>query len=148
MKAVKRYPLAALIEASGLSEAALGRLVGMSGTTLTTARRIGLIEAAADRYAIRAGLHPFLVWQDWLEDLTVPCAECERPFIPRTRRHRFCMTACKNRQQNRNWYRMRYSTDPQFAEAERVRRAAAYVECAEYEKARERRRRAAKRTVA
>lgn len=58
----RRYDLASLLEATGLSEAALGRLVGLSGSTLKNARERGLTMEAADRYAVRAGLHPFEVW--------------------------------------------------------------------------------------
>lgn len=60
----RRYPLSALVEASGLSEAALARRVGLSGSTLKNAREVGLLERSADRYAVRAGLHPWTVWPE------------------------------------------------------------------------------------
>ena len=59
------YPLEALVTASGMTEAALARRVGMSGTLLKNARTYGLREEAADRFAIRAGFHPCEVWDDW-----------------------------------------------------------------------------------
>lgn len=65
---MRRYPLDALAAAAGMSEAALGRAVGLSGSTLKKAREWGLVADAADRYAIRAGLHPAEVWPTWLDD--------------------------------------------------------------------------------
>ena len=96
MGEAKRYALAALVEAAGMSEAELGRRVGLSGSSLTKARRDGLIESAADRYACRAGLVPWLVWSDWLEDLSVECAAedcCER-FVPARKGHVYHSQAC------------------------------------------------------
>jgi lambda repressor-like predicted transcriptional regulator len=108
------YPLEALVAASGLSEAALARRVGLSGTTLKNARVRGLREDAADRYAIRAGLVPWLVWSDWLEDTEVECADerCQARFVPSRVGHRFCSRRCQQRFNRRE----RYRSDPDFAE--------------------------------
>ena len=65
---MRRYSYAALAACAGLSENQLALHVRMSGTTLADVRRNGLTELAADRYAIRAGLHPAEVWPDWLQD--------------------------------------------------------------------------------
>jgi uncharacterized Zn finger protein (UPF0148 family) len=101
----RRYPLSSLVEASGLTEAAFGRSVGLSGSTLKKARTSGLTESAADRYATRAGLHPFEVWEDWgLE----PCPECGTPFAPLRKGHTYCTTRCTKRV----WARDRYRNDP------------------------------------
>lgn len=86
---VRRYPLAALVDASGLSEAALGRAVGLSGTTLKNARVRGFLEASADRYAVRAGFHPAEVWPDFGCE---PCA-LERVFVA-TRRGLLLQPGC------------------------------------------------------
>lgn len=59
-----RYPLADLVAATGLTEAALARDIGLSGTTLKNARENGFSASSADRYAVRAGLHPFEVWPE------------------------------------------------------------------------------------
>lgn len=59
------YPLEALVAASGLSEAAMARRCGLSGTTLKNARANGLRDDAADRHAVRLGFHPSEVWSDW-----------------------------------------------------------------------------------
>jgi hypothetical protein len=121
----KRYPLSALVEACGLSEAATARLCGLSGSTLQNARRHGLIEKSADRYACRAGLVPWLIWSDWLDDLEVECANdrCETRFVPSRKGHRFCTTDCYGRQYDRDKARERYRADAEFAAAERARAA-------------------------
>lgn len=83
---MRRYPLAALVEASGLTEAEFGRRVGLSGTTLVKARSDGFVESAADRYACRAGFHPSQVWPDFAHD---ECAleDCRELFRPRRAGH-------------------------------------------------------------
>jgi len=92
----RRYPLQALVDASGLGEDALRRRVGLSGTMLQRAREMGLTDKAADRYAVRVGLHPFEVWPEMvdhgIEDAAVECAErsCSERFIPTRKGHRFC----------------------------------------------------------
>lgn len=126
----RRYPLRALVVASGLTEAALGRRVGLSGSTLKHVRVNGLAERSADRYAVRAGLHPFEVWPEMVEhhqaDATVECAagDCSVRFIPTRKSHRYHSTTCFQREYKRERYRTRYATDPEFraAELERSRR--------------------------
>lgn len=127
-----RYALAPLVEAAGMSEAELGRTVGLSGSSLTKARRDGLIESAADRYAVRAGLVPWLVWSDWLEDLSVSCEECAAMFVPARKSQRFCAPECQQRNQKRRWYRRRYQDDPTFRARENARSRAYQTEYAEH----------------
>lgn len=93
-----RYPLVALVEASGLSETALARRVGWSGTTLRGVRDGGLTERMADRSAVRLGLVPWLIWPTWLIDAEVDCANdrCDRRFVPVVGHQRFCRAACRN----------------------------------------------------
>jgi hypothetical protein len=82
-----RYPLQALVAASGLTEAELGRRVGLSGSTLKHVREHGLAERSADRYAVRAGMVPSAVWPELLEqaiaDVTRECAssDCTNTFL-------------------------------------------------------------------
>lgn len=68
-----RYPLEALRDAMGApSLNAMGQQLGVAGTTLHDYRDRGLTSKVADRLAIRAGLHPALVWDTWIDDsLTV-----------------------------------------------------------------------------
>lgn len=124
------YPLQSLVSASGLSEAALARRVGLSGTTLKRAREVGLREDAADRYACRAGLTPLEVWPDWGH---VDCAVdgCEVSFVPVRKGHRCCSERCSKIL----YKRTRYRSDPEFAESERQKRRTYYQECIEYERA-------------
>lgn len=146
----RRYPLQALVSASGLSEAALGRKIGLTGTPLIKARELGLVEARADRAAVLCGLTPWLVWPEWLEDAEVECAErsCTNRFVPSRKGHRFCSKRCCNREVQRERFRLLYATDPAFAERERQRRLQGYAECADYERARQRRYRQRKKAAA
>lgn len=88
-----RYPLGALVAVSGLTEAALARKVGLSGTTLKAARHRGLTEEAADRYATRAGFHPVAVWPNHGH---VKCEldACPAMFLPTRDGHRFHTQLC------------------------------------------------------
>lgn len=131
-----RYPLAALVEASGLSEAALARKVGLSGSTLKQARTVGLLEASADRYAVRAGLVPWVVWSDWLDDVAEPCVECGERFMPARKGHVYCSRKCSTRAGQRR----RYRADPVRAAKAREHARRYYEECAEYKKAQMRQR--------
>lgn len=114
---MRRYPLSALVEASGLSETALARQVGLSGSTLKQARSRGLVEAAADRYAVRIGFHPTMVWSDWGQ---IPCGNerCEQSFVPTRRRHFYCSTSCQRRVADRR-SKAKVRQDPDRREAER-----------------------------
>lgn len=123
----RRYPLDALVSASGMSEAALARKVGMDRTTLRRAREHGLVETAADRFAIRAGFVPWLVWTDWLEELAQPCADvsCERPFVPARRNQIYCSPKCARRVTSRNYARRKYQNDPEHRQR-KLERTRAY----------------------
>jgi hypothetical protein len=140
---MKRYPLAGLVDAVGLSEAATARMVGLSGSTLKQAREHGFQEKAADRYAVRAGLVPWLIWSDWLDDCEIPCPECETRFVPSRKSHRFCTRGCYQRRYKRDLYRERYASDPEFRAAQREKsatyrestRAAAKIKNAAYYRA-------------
>lgn len=104
-----RYPLQALVAASGLTEAELGRRVGLSGSTLKHVREHGLAERSADRYAVRAGMVPSAVWPELLEqaiaDVTRECAssDCTNTFLLDVggkggTRRRYCSATCKSRE--------------------------------------------------
>lgn len=57
-----RWPLTALLSASGLSRHTMGSQLRLAGHTLRTASRRGLSDLQADRWAVRLGLHPAEVW--------------------------------------------------------------------------------------
>lgn len=141
----RRYPLAALCAALGLSEAATALEVGLSGTTLKRAREWGLTADAAERYAVRAGFTPGGVWPQFLDDefaeLSVVCADekCDERFIPVRKGHRFHSPTCRTRHNMRLWQREKYQNDPEFAEADRARARAYYEECKPYVRARQNR---------
>lgn len=95
----RRFALQALLDVSGLTEAALSRKVGLSGSTLKRARSLGLVEEAADRYAVRAGLLPWLVWPEWMEASieasSIACAGCDIAFLPARPTQRYCSEPCR-----------------------------------------------------
>lgn len=128
----RRFSLQALVSASGLTEAALGRKVGLSGSTLKSARSRGLTESAADRYACRAGLMPWEVWPEWLPEARVQCAasDCAELFLPRDSRHLYHSPTCRQREKMRRYratehgaatvraVRRRYLSDPKVRKHE------------------------------
>ena len=124
---MRRYPLSALVEASGLSEAALGRAVGLSGTTLVQAREVGLVESAADRYAVRAGIPTLLVWPDFGQ---VECAaeDCTILFAPHRKGHKYCSARCRNRVS----HRIQYATNPARRAMQQAGARRYYQEAGEY----------------
>lgn len=152
---MRRYPLAPLVEASGLGEHDLARRVGLSGSTLKKARLEGLVESAADRYAIRAGFHPYTIWPEMLDHVLEDvggrqCAAdgCDNPVEPPARApHKlYCSRKCAKRERMR-----RYRATPAGAAANRRHRNAYYEENRGYElalKKREREERARRRNAA
>lgn len=63
------YPFEALREAMACQTPGdVGRRLGVSGRDLYDAVDHGLSDVLADRWAIRAGLHPELVWPGWTDD--------------------------------------------------------------------------------
>jgi hypothetical protein len=72
-----RWPVEPLMAALGITYPAhLAEACGMSGTTLRKVLEHGLSDLQADRYALRNGLHPAIVWgprwDDWaLEHLPI-----------------------------------------------------------------------------
>ena len=62
-----RWPLAPLRVAAGATtNAALARSLGVSVRTVWRWHHHGLTDTQADHAAIALGLHPAIVWPDWL----------------------------------------------------------------------------------
>lgn len=143
---VKRYPLQPLLDALAMSSAQLNTQVRMNRDSYRVVRDRGLTESMADRLCIRFGLHPLLVWPDWLDAASVLCAdeECSERFVASRRGQRFCWTPdCKRRRQarmERERRRLRYATDPEYAEKRRAERRAYYAANRRAEKVKRRRR--------
>lgn len=57
-----RWPLQPLLDACGYGRRHLAHHVGVSSAHILRAGRRGLTDTEADEWAIRAGLHPALVW--------------------------------------------------------------------------------------
>ena len=67
VEAAQRWPLAPLLDASGLTRLWLAHHLGVSGETLKRAARDGLTDTEADRWATRLGFHPVAIWGwDWI----------------------------------------------------------------------------------
>lgn len=134
------YPLQALAEVAGVEFRSLGRLLGLSGSSWPVVRDRGATMDAAERYAVRLGLHPFSVWPEMADEaaarVSKPCVECGEPFIPTRKGHRFCSHNCRERRRMRK----KYQSDPVWREQRLAGRRAYYEECADYEKAQEKRR--------
>jgi hypothetical protein len=63
----RRWPLDSLSAAADTTtNAALARSLGVNVRTVWRWHRHGLTDAQADHAAIALGLHPALVWPDWL----------------------------------------------------------------------------------
>jgi len=60
-----RFPLAPLLAMLELSQSQLSNMYGVGGQSLKRWRECGLTVEAADRLAVRAGLHPAEVWPEW-----------------------------------------------------------------------------------
>lgn len=148
-----RYPFAALAAALDLPEWRAAKHLSLSGSTEQEYRTRGLTWRVADRLAVKAGFHPAHIWPEWTDhaiaDLDVEpddrptCEECDEPFEPTNRRQRFCHRRCASRR----WQRQKYASDPEWRSEQIEARRQRYVECRDYETARERRRRAANKTV-
>jgi hypothetical protein len=132
-----RYPLEDLVAASGLTEHGLAKRVGLKGTSLRRAREMGLTADAADRYAVRAGLHPLTVWPSMVEEAKVECAaeDCPARFVPSRQGHRYCTPTCRERVGERR----RYQSNPERAARKREARRRYYEEAGDYERAQRRR---------
>lgn len=115
----RRYPLEPLAAAMGVPLSSLGRLLGMSGSTWKQSRDDGVTELVADRLAVKAGLHPFVVWPEMVDHQV----EDERA------RRRAVAAAAERR---------RYHSDPVKRARKNAARRAYYEEYGEYERARER----------
>jgi len=134
--AARRYPLAPLLEASGMTITALNRRLPMGGEVYRLAKSKGLTPLIAERYAILIGLHPATIWESWAEDefeeLSKECRECGERFIRRPDAL-FCSRLCGNRHRQRVYWRKKYASDPEFREREKARRRAYYDEYKDYE---------------
>lgn len=78
-----RYPVAPLAALMGSTQwMALDRL-GVTGSHAQDYIRRGMSEKVADRVAIKAGLHPYVVWPEMLaDDIAAAERECVAPDCP------------------------------------------------------------------
>jgi hypothetical protein len=66
-KAARLFPLAALVEATGLTANDIATAARMNGTRMAEIIVEGFTTLEADRAAVRCGQHPATVWDDWYE---------------------------------------------------------------------------------
>jgi predicted sulfurtransferase len=84
-------PLAALMGGMGAMERS-----GFDSGECYRAKRVGLSDLLADRWAVRCGVTPMEVWADWCEAMEVECAaaDCTERFVPNRWNHRYHSPAC------------------------------------------------------
>lgn len=135
------------MSAAGITSMAELRLVcPMGGVQYRQAIDRGLTELQADRWAVKLGLLPWMVWPAWLDDALTPCEApgCDRRFAPHPRapHTRYCSSTCRQRAKAR-----RYRATANGADANRRHRRAYYEANRGYELERKRieRQRAAER---
>lgn len=134
-----RYPFALLAEAMGCTEAQAARQLGLSGSTEWRYRSDGLTEKVADRLAVKAGFHAFVVWPEMLDAVTesvmVECAAdgCETRFLPRQNGHKYCSRRCGRRMDQR-----RYRATQRGAEVHRAISRRQYADTRDYVRRRHR----------
>lgn len=116
-----RYPLQALLDATGFSMAELRRRCPMNGSVYRNAVTRGLLPDQADRWAVACGLHPFEVWPEMADHALSVCPECQGRFAPTRTNHVWCTSACYHRQYGREFQRRKYATDPEFREQKKAR---------------------------
>jgi hypothetical protein len=150
MTQARRYPLDPLFAAMRMSPHAACIWLGCSGSTELEYRSRGVTERVADRLAVKAGLHPYVVWPEMAEHTMTQiqrrCDHCEELFFPARTDQRFCTPLCRKRWHGRR-SQAKYQRSERGREYTNERRRRFYQENAEYEKARERRRYHAKREI-
>lgn len=124
---------------TGWSLSRICRIEPCNSVEYRVRRERGVTELIADRLAVAAGLHPSLVWSDWLSDLEVECAhpDCPNMFVrhPKGPHRKFCSHRCRRRF---NEASARERGLPS-AERKRATRRRYYEEHGDYERARQRR---------
>jgi hypothetical protein len=99
----RRYPLGPLFELTGWSMNRVSEIAPTGGPEYRRRRVEGVTELVADRLAVAAGLHAWLVWPEMADhaicDAQRECAadECEEQFVPADPRQRFCSPRCVKR---------------------------------------------------
>lgn len=136
-----RWPFADLARAMGLTEHQACEQLGLRGSTAQDYRRRGVTEKVADRLANLAGLHPFEVWPAMADqavaEATRTCDGCGAPFVPYRPTHRWCSTGCRTRAAKRR-YHAAHQPDPTYRARRQEQRRTYYLECGDYERARQR----------
>jgi hypothetical protein len=157
-----RYPIAPLLALmSGTPREALARLK-VSGSTQQEYLTRGVSELVADRLAIRAGLHPYVVWPEMVdavevtgpttleEEQQVECASprCSTRFVPSRKGHVYCRPRCGANVRQAPWQKERYWSNPDHKEKRKADSRAYYADTAAYQRARKAAYRDAKRVAA
>lgn len=139
----RRFPLAPLAVLTGppAGPAELGRRLGVPRSSIEYYRDHGVGEVEADRLACVVGVHPAVIWPDWLDDPTKTCVECGDVFVPAFRNpgQVYCRKVCRQRA----WGRRTYAESEEFREMKKEQSRRYYEECGDYVRARVRKARAA-----
>lgn len=120
---MKLYPFAPLAELMKLSPSAAAIALNVGGSRFRYLT-YGMTEQQADRMAVRAGFHPFVVWpemvDDVIEDVGRSCVICEQMFVPVKQAELVCSLPCRL-EYRRRWRRSYYAANGE-QERERERR--------------------------
>lgn len=146
---MKRYPIQPLLDAMRMTLSQATKSLGVSGQMTRSAKVKGLGLEAAYRWADNAGLHPYSVWPEMLDDVLDDCQrecawkDCHEKYIPRQSTQRYCSRKCKNKACDWRYNhskggkaaRSRHRREKR-AEANREYRHRYYAENGDYERAR------------
>ena len=144
---MRRYSITPLVEALRLEPGqSVARALNVGGTALTTMTICGLEERTAERLAVRAGLSPYDLWPEMLDqaiaEVERECAadDCTVTFLPPAKvpGKRYCSATCRRRVQRRAQYRQ----DPEFRERVKEQMRRYYRETRDYQLKRARKARA------
>lgn len=122
----RRYPLAPFFELTGWSMTRVTEIAAANAEELRRRRSEGVTERIADRLAVAAGFHAFVIWPEMADhviaDTQRECADemCRAWFVPTNAKHRYCTDRCRSRASSRRRYRM----SPDHAAKQRARAAA------------------------
>lgn len=59
------WPLRDLLEKAGVNQSTLAEIVGVDPATVSRHLMDGLTLDEADRWSMKVGLHPSMVWDEW-----------------------------------------------------------------------------------
>lgn len=133
-----RYPISDLFAHMPGSDDDCRRRLSISGSAYGNMVQHGLTFDQAERYAERAGLLPYEVWPEMVDELidleSKVCAapSCDNRFVPDNPRRIYCCQRCQQNVASARWKRRRYQNDPEYRERLKAQSRARYYRDHEY----------------